>query len=106
MQKKQLIDSFLKNLLYLWCKLLIIVLGLRNRVEIIRGNFFKHNLSNADVVICYLLQETNDKLEEKLLRELKPTARVISNSFLFNKLQVIIEDTEKGIYVYNGRIEN
>ena len=87
-------------LLYLWCQVLITVLGLRRRVKVVYGNFFKHDLSNADVVICYLLQETNDKLEEKLIQELKPTARVVSNSFLFHRLQIANEDTYKGIYVY------
>ena len=57
-------------------------------------------MSDADVVVCYLLPETNNKLEDKLLRELKPTARVISNSFVFNKLPVVNEDVHKGIFVY------
>ncbi|MFX0031390.1 MAG: SAM-dependent methyltransferase [Candidatus Hermodarchaeota archaeon] len=92
--------------LYLWCQLVITILGLRRRVKILYGNFFKRNLSDADVITCFLLQETNDKLEEKLLKELKPTARVISNSFMFNKLQVISEDTDKKIYVYSVSIKN
>jgi len=87
-------------MLYLWCQLLITILGLRRRIKILYGDFFKRDLSNADVVICYLLQETNDKLEDKLIKELKPTTRVISNSFLFNKLPVINEDKDTGIYVY------
>lgn len=86
--------------LYLWCQLIITILGLRRKVKIKYGNFFKRNLSDADVVICYLLPETNDKLEDKLLRELKPTARIISNSFVFNKLPVINEDVHKGIFIY------
>ena len=87
-------------LLYLWCQFLITILGLRKKIKIAYGNFFKHDLSNADVVICYLLQDTNDKLEEKLIQELKPTARVVSNSFIFQRLPVANEVTDKGIYVY------
>ncbi|MFW9823229.1 MAG: SAM-dependent methyltransferase [Candidatus Thorarchaeota archaeon] len=87
-------------LLYLWCQLVITILGLRSKVKVKYGNFFNHDLSNADVVICYLLQETNDKLEDKLLRELKPNARVISNSFIFQKLSVVSEDPDNRIYVY------
>jgi predicted RNA methylase len=86
--------------LYLWCQLAITILGLRRNVKIKYGNFFKRDLSDADVVVCYLLPETNNKLEDKLLRELKPTARVISNSFVFNKLPVVNEDVHKGIFVY------
>jgi len=85
---------------YLWCQFLITILGLRKRVKIIYGDFFKLDLSDADVLICYLLQETNDKLEEKLIQELKPTARVVSNSFMFLRLKVINEDPNKKIFVY------
>ncbi len=95
----------LNILLYVWCQLLITILGLRKRVKIIRGNFFKRDLSEADVVICYLLQATNELLEDKLLRELKPTTRVISNSFVFNKLPIVIEDLNSGIYVYKVKME-
>ena len=87
--------------LYLWCQFIITILGLRKRVKIKYGDFFKRDLSNADVVVCYLLQETNDKLEEKLINELKPTARIISSVFLFNNLALIREDIENGIYVYS-----
>ena len=87
-------------MLFLWCQFLISILRLRKKIKLIYGNFFKEDLSKADIVICYLLQETNDKLEEKLINELKPSARVISNSFSFHKLRVISEDSEKKIYIY------
>jgi predicted RNA methylase len=88
-------------LFYLWCQFLITVLGLRKTVKVIYGNLFKQDLSSADIVICYLLQATNDRLEEKLIQELKSTARVISNSFMFHRLPIVNEDSDKGIYVYN-----
>ena len=87
-------------ILFFWCQILTTVLGLRKKVKLIYGNFFKVDLSNADLVICYLLQDTNDKLEEKLMNELRPSAKVLSNSFLFHNLRVINEDSEKGIYIY------
>ncbi|MFX1557464.1 MAG: class I SAM-dependent methyltransferase, partial [Promethearchaeota archaeon] len=86
-------------LLYLCCQFLITILHLRSRVKIVYGNLFKHDLSDADIVVCYLLQTTNDKLEEKLIKELKPTARIISNSFIFHKLRIVNEDIDNGIYV-------
>ncbi|MFX0059012.1 MAG: SAM-dependent methyltransferase [Candidatus Hodarchaeota archaeon] len=88
-------------LLYLWCQFLITIRGLRRKIKVVYGDFFKHDLSNADVVICYLLQATNNKLEEKLIQELKSTARVISHFFMFHRLKLANEDTEKGIYVYH-----
>ncbi|MFX1489349.1 MAG: SAM-dependent methyltransferase [Promethearchaeota archaeon] len=104
--KAKAIGIEINPLLYVWCQLVITILGLRRRVQIKYGNFYKCNLSSADVVICFLLPHTNNSLEDKLLRELKPTARVISNSFVFNKLPVVSEDRDEGIYVYNIRVEN
>jgi len=68
---------------FLWCQLLITVLGLRRRVTVIFGNIFQQDLRPADVVTCYLLLETNQKLESKLLRELRPQARIVAHDFPF-----------------------
>ena len=53
---------------YLWCQTLITVLGLRDRVRVVYGSFYRKDLSGADVVTCYLLQSTNERLEGKLKR--------------------------------------
>lgn len=85
---------------YLWCQFLITILGLRKKVKIIYGDLFEIDISKADVVICYLLQSTNDKLEEKLIRELPPTTRIVSNTFIFHSLPKLAMD-ESAIYVYS-----
>lgn len=85
---------------YLWCQLLITVLGLRSRVRVVYGDFFKQEFRDADVVTCYLLRDTNKQLEEKLKRELKPGTRVISNYFIFPGLQLVQEDKEAKLYLY------
>jgi hypothetical protein len=79
---------------YLWCQLLIRILGLRDRVRVIYGDFFNRNLSDADVVTCYLLQSTNNKLQKKLKQELRPGARVVSNTFTFPGLHRVRQDGE------------
>jgi len=86
---------------YLWCQVLITVLGLRHRVRVVYGNFYKQDLSDADVVTCYLLQSTNDELEGKLKQELRPNARVVSNSFTFSGLRLVRQDKLAKIYLYN-----
>jgi predicted RNA methylase len=86
---------------YLWCQGLITVLGLRGRVKIVFGDFFNQDLSAADVITCYLTQKTNEKLQDKLLDELRPEARVVSNTFVFPKLQAIRQDSVAKIYVYH-----
>lgn len=85
---------------YLWCQMLISVLGLRDHVKIVYGNFFKQDLSGADVVTCYLLQNTNDKLREKLKRELRPGARVVSNTFTFPGMQPARKDEDARLYEF------
>jgi len=86
---------------YLWCQALITVLGLRDRVNIIFGDFFAQNLSTADVVTCYLLQSTNNKLMEKLKEELQPGTRVVSHAFSFPGLHKVRQDDEAMLYLTN-----
>lgn len=86
---------------YLWCQLLITILGLRGRVKIVYGDFFGQDLSSADVVTCYLLQATNEKLQGKLLQELHPSARVVSHDFTFPRLQLLRQDREAELYLYH-----
>ncbi|NHJ48603.1 MAG: methyltransferase domain-containing protein [Asgard group archaeon] len=84
---------------YLWCQFLITILFLRKKVKVIHGDIFEKDISDADVVFCYLLQSTNDKLEEKLVQELSPETRVVSNTFIFRSLPTIATD-KSAIYVY------
>ena len=91
----------LDPLRYLWCQALITVLGLRSRVRIVYGNFFKQDLSDASVVTCYLLQSTNEKLEGKLRQELHPGTRVVSNSFTFPGMRLLRRDSDAEIYLYD-----
>jgi predicted RNA methylase len=86
---------------YLWCQMLITALGLRDRVRVIFGSFYRQDLSDATVVTCYLLQSTNEKLEDKLKYELRPSTRVVSNSFTFPELRLLRRDGEDEIYLYD-----
>lgn len=49
--------------------------------QFVHGDFHDIDLSQADVVFCYLLPEAMVKLKEKFARELQPGARVISRAF-------------------------
>ncbi|MBD3189792.1 MAG: SAM-dependent methyltransferase [Candidatus Heimdallarchaeota archaeon] len=86
---------------YIWCKIIIALLGLRKKVRVIYGDLFDQNLSEADVVICYLTQSTNNRLEQKLIEELKPGARIVSNTFYFHELPMVTKDNLYSIYVYH-----
>jgi 16S rRNA A1518/A1519 N6-dimethyltransferase RsmA/KsgA/DIM1 with predicted DNA glycosylase/AP lyase activity len=56
-------------------------LGLSDQVRIVRGNALKYDLSPADVVTLYLLTSSNERLKPMLLKDLKPSARVVSHDF-------------------------
>ncbi len=88
---------------FLWCQLLITMLGLRKRVRVVRRDLFAQELGDADVVICYLLQKTNDRLEHKLVRELKSGTRIVSNTFHFPTLACTRMDVESDICAYTVR---
>jgi predicted RNA methylase len=90
----------IEPLRYLWCQMRITTLGLRDRVRVVFGNFFLHDLSEADVVTCYLLEDTNNKLEKKLVQELRPSARVVSNTYVFHKLHLVRHDSQANLYLY------
>ncbi len=85
---------------FLWSLAVITVFGLWRRVRLVRGDLFRQDLREADVVVTYLLQDTNDRLQAKLLREMRSGARVVSNTFRFTDLRLAASDEEYRIYVY------
>jgi SAM-dependent methyltransferase len=88
---------------YVWCQTLITVLGLRDRVRVVYGDFFAQDLSQADVVTCYLLDSTNLKLQKKLLSELAPNARVVSHMFAFPELHLVHYEKQDQLYLYKPK---
>ena len=85
-------------------------LNLGDRVQIIKGNIFDVDVSEADVVTLYLTTSANRKIREKLERELKPGARVVSHEYEMPgwkpvKVDIFYENpkysyTSHRIYVY------
>lgn len=86
----------------------------RQKIKVYYQNFFKADLSGADYVFCYLIGDEMKKLEEKLQRELKPGAVVVSNTFSFKnwalERKVTIKEGTKGrlnnnLYIYRKEKE-
>lgn len=75
----------------------------RAKVKVFCRNFFRADLSSADVVFCYLFPEIMIQLEEKFKRELKPGSRVITYDFKLPHItatkSVAIDGRER-IFVY------
>jgi cyclopropane fatty-acyl-phospholipid synthase-like methyltransferase len=74
--------------------------GVSSKVRIEAGDFYKSNLKDADIVFAYLTSNYGNRLQEKLSRELKPGARVITVSFNLPDWDVSFFDREQLIYVY------
>ena len=55
--------------------------GVADRVTFRAGDLFQTDLTEATVVILYLSTELNLRLRPKLLRELRPGARIVSHDF-------------------------
>lgn len=87
---------------YLWTQTLITALGLRGQVRVVFGDFFKQDLSQANVVTMYLQQDTNEKLSLKLVEELRPGTRVVSFKFTFPAWQSAHKDEGEELYLYKA----
>ncbi|RLC36059.1 MAG: hypothetical protein DRH33_07610 [Candidatus Nealsonbacteria bacterium] len=75
--------------------------GLQNLAKTKWSNFWWENLSDFDIVFVYGISHIMKTLEKKLLKELKPGAKVVSFVFKFPNWQPEIE--ENGIYIYSLR---
>lgn len=87
----------------LWTRKRLALQGLDDRTDVILGNFFNEDLSEADVVTVYLRQDTNNRLMDKLWHELRPGTRVVSNTFIFPGWEVEAIDREEHLYLYHIR---
>jgi SAM-dependent methyltransferase len=55
--------------------------GVTGKVKFIEGDLFEADISDATVVTMYLLTDVNLKLRPKLMAELKPGTRIVSQTF-------------------------
>jgi hypothetical protein len=55
--------------------------GVEGKVQFIEKDLFEADVKEATVVTLFLLSSVNLKLRPKLLAELKPGTRVVSNTF-------------------------
>ncbi len=86
------------------CKIKILLSGQSDRISIRMNNFYTANLSDADVVFCFLNPFALEKLRPKFESELKKGSRVVSYSFQIEGWKATLEDrtaeNRLPIYVY------
>lgn len=78
--------------------------GVEDKVEIRHGDLFQVDTRPATVVTLYLLESLNLKLRPKLQRELRPGARVVSQSFSMGDWKPAAQDSVNGTSVYLWKI--
>lgn len=73
--------------------------GVSDRVTFRQGDLFKADLSDATVVTLYLSYSINRRLEDKLKRELRSGARVVSHRFDMGDWRPDRELKVKGVHI-------
>lgn len=53
----------------------------RSSAKLRFGNFWNKDISDADVIVCYLLPPAMEQLKKKILPQLKPGALLVSHAF-------------------------
>jgi ribosomal protein L11 methylase PrmA len=74
--------------------------GVTDRVQFLQQDLFKTDVGRATVVTLYLLPRINIKLRPKLLQELRPGTRIVSNSFDMGKWKPEKTSKVKGRTIY------
>lgn len=72
----------------------------RGKITVLWGNLWTTDLSTADIVFVYLIPWRMEDLAQKLKKELKPGATIITNSFIFPKWKIIRRDTTHHVYAF------
>lgn len=74
--------------------------GVRDRVRVEAGNFYRSDVSKADVVFIYATSTEAAKLASHLEKQMKPGSRVVSISADFPEWEPTGFDKDKLIFVY------
>ncbi len=80
-------------------KIRFLINGLSGRLKVVRKNFFAVDVSDATVVIMYLIPKTLNRLKPKLLKELKTGTRIVTFVYQLD-LPLIAKDEKNEVYVY------
>ncbi|MGC9048805.1 MAG: SAM-dependent methyltransferase [Patescibacteria group bacterium] len=90
--------------LVLWSKLKVKLAGLGAPVQVKCGNLYKADISEATIVVLFLMPEAIEKLIPKLKKELRPGTKIISAVFKINNWPALKIDRprakDKPIYLH------
>jgi len=78
--------------------------GLAGKAFVHRKSFWDEDLSKFDIVTVYGVPKIMEKLEEKLKKELKTDARIISNKYTFPTWS--LSKKEDNVYLYEQKVNH
>ena len=84
----------------LWSRIFLFFNGIQDKSKIKWGNFFNTEIIEATAVTLFLGGKTNQKLKEKLEKELKPGTVVVSYIWTFHGWTPIEINYQDRIYLY------
>ena len=74
--------------------------GVQEKVQVVKGNFFDLDLSEATVVTVFQRVGTNNRLKAKLTSELKSGTRIVTYLHLFEGWSPVEAVEDSKIYLY------
>ena len=75
-------------------------IGQNKKIKLVRGNFYKEDLSNATVLYVYLVPKTLNRLIPKFKKELKKGTRIVSYKYEINlPLKKFDKENELRLYI-------
>ena len=94
--------------LYLWSKVSIFLHSCSDKARVYWKNFYQTDISNADVIFCFLTPKAYRRLKDKFNKELKNGTRIVtfSSPLGFWKPQQIITFSDKSklfFYIKNDK---
>lgn len=78
--------------------------NLSTKISVRKKNFFNEKLSGATVVSMYLVPRVLKKITPKLVKELRPNAKIISYKYKM-ELPIIKYDQKNEIYIHRTKNE-
>ena len=90
----------------LWSRMFLFFYDIQDKSKIKWGNFFNNDINEATVVTLFLGGKTNQKLKDKLIKELKPGTRVVSYVWKFNGWEPTKVNYTDRIYLYIIGVSN
>ncbi len=94
---KECIGIEINPLLYLFSKIRFFITGQKN-VKTYFKDIWKTDLSNVDILATFFVPVFMEKLEKKILNEMKKGSRVVSYRFKFPNLELV--DSLDNVYLY------